>query len=91
MTKLRNTRQENAEPVALYAERLMSVAKEAYKLAIVGLPDESYSLIDQQLVSIFIERLRNPHVKAKVIRGNPTKIFKAVDLAIEEGLFRNVG
>ena len=90
MSILRATKQGREESVALYAEKLISLAKEAYVEVLPTLPEGSYSLVDQQIVTIFQEGLSDHMIRAKVIRGKPTNMARAIELATEEVMFRQM-
>ena len=54
------------------------------------IPEGSYSLVDQQIVTIFQEGLSDHMIRANVIRGKPTNMARAIELATEEVMFRQM-
>ena len=73
MTVLRGTKQQRGESVALFAEKLISLAKDAYGDTLPTLPLESYTLIDLQVVAVFSDSLFDKAIRARVIRGETAK------------------
>ena len=90
MTVLRGTKQQRGESVALFAEKLISLAKDAYGDTLPTLPRESYTLIDLQVVAVFSDGLNDKAIRARVIRGKPQNMDDAIKLATEEQSFRKM-
>lgn len=76
---LRTTRQKATETVQVYAERLLCVAEQAW-------PDQplNQTLIQQQLIDVFIDGLQDNMIARKVLRQAPPVLEQAVQLAVAE-------
>ena len=77
---LGKTKQKQDEGVQIYAERLLTLAREAYD----NVQDGAAAIVDQQLIEFFIDGLRNDTIKLKILRDRPDTFERAVRLAMEE-------
>ena len=75
---LRNVKQEKNENVQIYAERLLSLAEQAYEGA------DNARVTEQQLVGFFVDGLYSDRLKLKIMRDNPTTMQDAIDSARAE-------
>ncbi|MCG7884346.1 MAG: hypothetical protein JAY96_22495 [Candidatus Thiodiazotropha endolucinida] len=76
---LRKVRQKDGESVQVYAERLMSLAEDAF-----GGQGMLNQPIQDQLVGFFTDGLLMDFMKMKVMRDNPRTFQAAVDTALTE-------
>ena len=76
---LRKKKQKPEENVQLYAERLLSLAEEAFTGQNGGV-----AAIERQLVWFFIDGLAHDNLKMKVMRENPATLQAAVASAMTE-------
>ena len=76
---LRKIKQKLEENVQLYAERLLSLAEEAFTGQNGGV-----AAIERQLVWFFIDGLAHDNLKMKVMRENPATLQAAVGSAMTE-------
>ena len=76
---LRKIKQKPEENVQLYAERLLSLAEEAFTGQNGGV-----AAIERQLVGFFVEGLVHVYLKMKVMRENPATLQAAVGSAMTE-------
>lgn len=76
---LRKVKQKPDENVQLYAERLMSLAEEAFRGQQLNLQP-----IATQLIGFFIDGLAFDYLKMKVMRDNPVTLTEAVTVAMDE-------
>lgn len=77
---LRKVKQKFDENVQIYAERLLSLAEEAY----AGIPDGGAAAIERQLIGFFIDGLAFDYLKMKVMRENPMTLQGAINSAMNE-------
>jgi hypothetical protein len=70
---LRQVKQERNENVQVYAERLLSLAEQAYK----GVQDARVT--EGQLVGFFTDGLYSDRLKIKVTRDDPKTLQEAID------------
>ena len=78
---LHQIRQKRDENVPVYAERVYTLAAQAYD-------DMTSTEIQRQLVSFFENGLRDHTVRTKVLRDNPTTFQRAVEIAMSEQNFQ---
>ena len=76
---LRKVRQKEGESVQVYAERIMSLAEDAF-----GGQGMLNRPIQDQLVGFFTDGLYQDYMKMKVMRDNPRTFQGAVDIALTE-------
>lgn len=76
---LRNIKQKRGENIQNFAERVISLAQEAYSEYDAGL-----NIIDHQIVGFFIDGLSDENIKHKLIRENPRTFQNAVTSAVNE-------
>ncbi len=77
LSVLRNIRQKAGENIQVYAERIMSIAEEAF-------PEGGGLAMERQLIDTFVDGLTNDQSKMKVLRSNPVSLQDAVDLITAE-------
>jgi len=78
---LQKCRQKKEENVGLFAERLFSLAEEAF-------PDGMSPAVHRQLIGFFVDGLSSQAVAMKVLRGNPATFEAAVTTADTEATFQ---
>ena len=76
---LQNAKQRPHENVKIYAERLLSVAEEAFTGQNGGV-----ATIERPLVGFFVDGLVHDYLKIRVMRENPATLQTAVASAITE-------
>ena len=74
---LRKVRQKHGETVQVYAERLMTLAEEAF-------PNQQGPAIQRQLIDIFLDGLSEDYLKMKILRDNPNNLDAAIIAATNE-------
>ena len=80
---LRKLKQKRDEGVQIYAERLMTLAEDAW-------PDQlTETLVQQQLVNVYIDGLYADDIARRLLRQNPKTIEEAVKLAATEQNLRS--
>ena len=85
MSVLRNIKQKSGENIQLFAERLLSLAEEAFDN--IGGPE-----IERQLIDIFVDGLYDERLKLRILRVKPDTLQGAISLVTEEqNLRRRVG
>lgn len=77
---LRKLKQKPRESVQVFAERLLSLAEEAYQ----NMGDGAQAAIEAQLIGFFIDGLNENYLKMKVMRDNPRNFRLAVATAMNE-------
>lgn len=77
MSMLRTIRQKQEENIQIYAERLISLAEDAFD-------NEGSPVIERQLIDIFVDGLRENSLKLKVLRDKPDTLQKAILLVTNE-------
>ena len=80
---LRKIKQAPGEPVALYAERIHSLSKDAFTEEELTEPAAN-RVAQRQLVNYFCDGLTDSAVQMKIIRRNPTTMKAAYDIARDE-------
>ncbi|XP_062620135.1 uncharacterized protein LOC134281720 [Saccostrea cucullata] len=75
---LRQVKQEKFENVQIFAERLLSIAEEAYQGA------QDMRVTENQLVGFFVDGLYSDRLKIKVMRDNPATMQDAINSARAE-------
>ena len=76
---LRKIKEKPEENVQLYAERLLSLAEEAFTCQNGGVADT-----ERQLVGFYVDGLVHDNLKMRVMRGNPATLQAAVVSAMSE-------
>lgn len=79
---LMKVRQGPSESIQAYAEKLINLAKEAFKNDEIPLEP-----VQRQLINFFMDGLRNDSLRMKILRTNPRRLENAIELAIEENNF----
>ena len=77
---LRKVKQRSDENVQIYAERLLSLAEEAY----ARVQDGGAAAIERQLIGFFIDGLTFHYLKMKVMSDNPLTLQAAIRVAMNE-------
>lgn len=77
--ELTRIRQNPGENVQLFAERLLTLAEEAY-----GNVQNGLNVVEEQLIMFFTEGLIDSSVRAKLIRQNPDRFVEALNIATTE-------
>jgi len=80
-SKLRSIKQRTNETIQIFAERLMSLATEAYE---GNMNEANLPLIESQITNIFIEGLNDRNIKMTCLRRNITNLNEAVRIALGE-------
>ena len=80
---LRASKQKPRETVQLYAERIRSLAEDAFPPVAAG-NREARAAVDRQLVEILTDGLREDSLKRKILRENPVTFNAAVTVAVAE-------
>jgi hypothetical protein len=75
---LRKVKQRSDENVQIYAERLLSLAEEAY----ARVQDGGAAAIERQLIGFFIDGLTFHYLKMKVMSNNPLTLQAAIRVAM---------
>ena len=78
-TMLRQTKQKSGETVQIYAERLFSLAQEAFASQQGGL-----AAVENQMIGFFVDGLMYDYLKMKILRENPNTFQAAVTVAMNE-------
>ena len=74
---LRKVHQKLGETVQVYAERLITLAEEAF-------PGPDGPVIQRQLIDIFLDGLSEDHLKMKILRENLATLEAAIEVATNE-------
>lgn len=77
LTILRSVKQKPGENIQQYAERLMSLSEVAYNGA-------NNAAIEKQLTEIFIDGLKDDHLKLKLLRDRSGSLNEAITIATNE-------
>ena len=82
---LKRLRQCPEESIAVYGERLINLTKDAYpEMARDGLNVDAQVVLEQRLVSDFVDGLYRHDIKRKLIKLKPTTLSRAQELALAE-------
>ena len=74
MSLLRQVKQKTGETIQNYAERILSLAEEAYD-------NQGGNAVERQLIDIFVDGLVNDQLKMKILRDQPNTLQGAVGIA----------
>lgn len=77
LSLLRQTRQKAGETIHNYAERILSLAEDAYN-------NQGGDAVERQLIDIFVDGLTNDQLKMKILRDQPDTLQAAVGVATNE-------
>lgn len=77
LSLLRSCKQKAGESIHIFAERLLSLAEEAYN-------NQGGDAIERQLIDIFVDGLTNDQLKLKILRDHPETLQAAIGLATNE-------
>ena len=88
MNLLRHIKQNLGENIHMYAERLIQIAKDAFK-GNNGDDLINSTLVQRQLIDYFVDGLIDDSLKIKVIRDAPVKLSAAITLTSREQTLRN--
>lgn len=83
MAMMRRMKQQPGESVQMYAERMLSVAEDAYP-AESGFDRNTHDLIQKQMVDSFCDGLYHDYLRMKVMREDPKTFDQAVNSAMKE-------
>lgn len=77
LSLLRQVKQKTGETIQNYAERILSLAEEAYD-------NQGGNAVERQLIDIFVDGLVNDQLKMKILRDQPNTLQGAVGIATNE-------
>ncbi|MCG7878548.1 MAG: zinc finger domain-containing protein [Candidatus Thiodiazotropha taylori] len=77
LSLLRNCKQKPGENIHMFAERLLSLAEEAYN-------NQGGDAVERQLIDIFVDGLTNDQLKLKILRDHPDTLQAAIGVATNE-------
>ena len=80
LARLQKEKQRKDESVQFFAERLMTLAEDAF-------PDTDVrndAAIERQLIQVFVDGLCLDTIKVKLLRENPERVQRAVEIATKE-------
>ena len=77
LSLLRQVRQKARKNIQNYAERILSLAEEAYD-------NQGRDAIERQLIDIFVDGLLNDQLKLKILRDQPDTLQGAVAICTNE-------
>lgn len=77
LSLLRQVKQKIGETIQNYAERILSLAEEAYN-------NQGGDAVERQLIDIFVDGLINDQLKMKILRDQPNTLQGAVGTATNE-------
>lgn len=77
LSLLRSVKQKPAENIQLFAERILSLAEEAYQ-------NQGGQAVERQLIDIFVDGLTNDQLKLKILRDQPPTLQGAIGIATNE-------
>lgn len=78
LSLLRSIRQKSGENIQIYAERILSLAEEAFQ-------GQGGNTVERQLIDTFVDGLvNNDQLKMKILRDNPDTLQGAISIATKE-------
>lgn len=77
LSLLRAVKQKPGENIQLFAERILSLAEEAYH-------NQGGQAVERQLIDIFVDGLTNDQLKLKILRDQPGTLQGAIGIATNE-------
>lgn len=77
LSMLRSVKQKVGENIQIYAERILSLAEEAYD-------NQGGNAIERQLIDTFVDGLTNDQLKLKILRDQPATLQGAIAIATNE-------
>lgn len=78
LSLLRSIRQKPGENIQIYAERILSLAEEAFE-------GQGGNTVERQLIDTFVDGLiNNDQLKMKILRDNPDTLQGAISIATKE-------
>jgi hypothetical protein len=77
LSMLRQVKQKVGENIQIYAERILSLAEEAYD-------NQGGNAIERQLIDTFVDGLINDQLKMKILRDRPDNLQNAIGIATNE-------
>ena len=77
LSLLRNCKQKAGESIHVFAERLLSLAEEAYG-------NQGGDAVERQLIDIFVDGMTNDQLKMKILRDIPDILQAAIGIATNE-------
>lgn len=82
LAMLRRVKQNHGEGIASYAERILSLAEEAFGGA-------TNREVDRQLIDVFVDGLMSDQLKLKILRDNPHTLQAAIVITTNELNLKN--
>lgn len=77
LSLLRAVKQKPGENIQVYAERILSLAEDAYQ-------NQGGDAIERQLIDIFVDGLTNDQLKMKILRDQPATLQGAIAITTNE-------
>lgn len=77
LSLLRTVKQKQGENIQLFAERILSLAEEAYQ-------NQGGDAVERQLIDIFVDGLTQDNLKLKILRDQPDTLQGAITIATNE-------
>lgn len=81
LAMLRSVRQKHGENIQTYAERILSLAEDAYG-------NLGGDAVERQLIDIFVDGLQLDHLKLKILRDQPNTLQGAIAICTNENNLR---
>ena len=77
LSLLRNCKEKAGESIHVFAERLLSLAEEAYD-------NQGGDAVERQLIDIFVDGMMNDQLKMNILRDRPENLQAAIGIATNE-------
>ena len=77
LSLLRKLKQKQGENIQVFAERILSLAEEAF----LG---QAGDMVEQQLIETFVDGISNDQLKLKILRDRPNTLQGAISIATNE-------
>lgn len=77
LSLLRNVKQNSGENIQVFAERILSLAEDAYH-------NQGGDAVERQLIDIFVDGLTQYNLKMKILRDEPDTLQGAIAIATNE-------
>lgn len=77
LSLLRTVKQKQGENIQIFAERILSLAEEAYQ-------NQGGDAVERQLIDIFVDGLTQDNLKLKILRDQPDTLQGAIAIATNE-------
>ena len=82
LSLLRSVKQKAGANIQVYAERILSLAEEAYH-------NQGGDIVERQMIDIFVDGLTNDGLKMKILRDQPNTLQGAITISTNEQNLRN--